>query len=155
LSDGDRRLLTVAALLHDIGISVSFQGHHKHSLDMIASSTLPGFSARDMCVAANVARYHRKSEPTLRHSPFAALTPDEQQRVEKMAALLRLADGLDRSHGQLVTRIRATAEKRTLRLELVARGGLPLELCALQKKTPLFTRVFKLNVHATVTQEAP
>jgi exopolyphosphatase/guanosine-5'-triphosphate,3'-diphosphate pyrophosphatase len=150
LDDADRRLLTVAALLHDVGVRISFQKHHKHSLYLISQSDLPGVSARQMQLAANIARYHRKTEPTTRHESFAALTDPERERVTKLAAILRLADALDREHGGQVQAIRVRLEPGRLTLELVGDGDLLLEQWALQKKSALFARVFRVKVRAAL-----
>ena len=149
LGEEDRRLLSVAAMLHDIGMRISYQRHHKHSLYLISQSELPGMSDRQMLLAANIARYHRKREPTTRHESFAALTGEERDRVTKLAAVLRLADALDREHVGRVQSVRATVEKDRLSLELAGDGDLLLEQWALQKKAALFAKTFRMKVRST------
>jgi exopolyphosphatase/guanosine-5'-triphosphate,3'-diphosphate pyrophosphatase len=146
LAGAARRVLLAAALLHDLGMSVAYQGHHKHSLRMIAAADLPGLTRPEILAAANIARYHRKSEPTLRHESFAALPLEDRQRVEKLAAILRLADALDRSHGRLVRRVEADAREGQVVLTLDAAGELTAELAVLPKKAAFFERVFGRRV---------
>jgi exopolyphosphatase/guanosine-5'-triphosphate,3'-diphosphate pyrophosphatase len=148
LGDDERRLLLAAALLHDIGQYVSYKGHHKHSLYLIANSELPGLLPRDMLVVANIARYHRKSEPAMHHEAYAALPDDDRQKVRLLAALLRVADALDRDHMQRVKRVRAIIKGPELILELEASGDLLLERWALQRKSEFFTRVYARTVRA-------
>lgn len=143
---GERRLLHAASALHDIGAYVSYKKHHRHSLYLISNSELPGFSPREMLVVANTARYHRKSEPGPTHQEFTRLPSDEQRRVRRMAAILRLADALDREHRQNVTRVSATRRGKQLLLRLAGDGDLLLERWALQKKSDFFRDVFGIKV---------
>ena len=108
MDDGDRLLLLAAALLHDIGGYISLKKHHRHSGYIISQSELPNLAPRQMQIAAVVARYHRKGEPSVRHEEYARLTRRERQRVNRLAAILRLADALDREHQQLVSRVLLT-----------------------------------------------
>jgi exopolyphosphatase/guanosine-5'-triphosphate,3'-diphosphate pyrophosphatase len=142
LGETDRRLLTAAALLHDIGSHVSYRKHHKHSLYLIAQSELPGFSAEQMLLTANIARYHRKAEPGPTHPDFADLPRGDQRRVRKLAALLRVADALDREHLQAVRGIRARGAGRTVRLRVDGTGDRVLERWALRRKAGLFERTY-------------
>jgi exopolyphosphatase/guanosine-5'-triphosphate,3'-diphosphate pyrophosphatase len=146
LGDTERRILLSAGVLHDIGQFVSYKRHHKHSLYLIANSELPGLTEREMLLVANVARYHRKGEPSASHDGIADLDGDERELVGKLASILRLADSLDREHQQLVREIEARVEGRELVLHLQSTGPLLLEHWALKKKTEFFTSVFGLKV---------
>lgn len=146
LGEEDHRILTVAALLHDIGAFVSNSKHHKHSLYLISESEIPGFSPEEMLLAANVARYHRKAHPSPQHEAFAKLSGDEQERVRKMAAFLRIADALDREHVQGVEQVRTKTKDSTLRLKVKGKGDLLLEYWALERKADLFEKLFALKV---------
>jgi len=146
LDDNARRLLLSAAVLHDIGQFVSYKRHHKHSLYLIANSELPGFSEREMVLIANVARYHRKGEPSADHDEFAELDAGERELVAKLGSILRLADALDREHQERVQQVQAHVEGHDLVLHLEGGGELLLEHWALKKKTEFFTNVFKLKV---------
>jgi exopolyphosphatase / guanosine-5'-triphosphate,3'-diphosphate pyrophosphatase len=106
-----RDMLHLAALLHDIGWSVpGSRGHHKKSRDMILELDLTGVTAADRMLVAQIARYHRKKHPDpLIHADFNALDPHDRDRVQWLAAILRIADGLDRAH-------RSDAEQMTCRI---------------------------------------
>ncbi len=147
LSEEDRLLLEVAALLHDIGQYVSASGHHKHSFYILQSSPLIGLNPLQRQVVANVARYHRKSLPNMNHIPFKALPPAERKRVEKLAALLRLADALDVEHAGKVAGFSFRKRKRGLVMRLRGGGDMLLERWALARKSNLFEKVFKLKLN--------
>lgn len=142
----ERRLLLAAAILHDVGTFIGYKRHHKHSLYVIGASELAGFSPSDMQVIANIARYHRKSAPAPHHEAFVRLSEREQELVRRLAAILRLADALDREHRQVVRQVRARVDDSTLVLELDADGDLLLERWALQQKAGMFEKVYELNV---------
>lgn len=146
LEPADRRLLTVAALLHDVGIFIGHKKHHKHSLYIISQSEVPELTPRETDIVANVARYHRKGVPAAHHQDFNRLSSDDRGRVVKLASLLRIADALDREHLQAVTGVTATAGKGRLALELEGSGDLLLERWALRQKAGLFTEAFGLEV---------
>ena len=107
LGEEDRELFEAASLLHNVGIFISHSAHHRHSYYIIRNSEhLTGFTEREIEVIAQVARYHRKSAPKSKHPDFASLAKSDQQRVRWMAAMLRVAIGLDRSNRQVVTRVK-------------------------------------------------
>jgi len=141
-------LLLAAALLHDVGISVSYQGHHKHSQEIILHSGAAGFSPEELRVVACLARYHRKSHPSPDHSTFARLSPEHQHLVRKLAALLRIADGLDRTHCDAVAHLTAHAVGPR-EWEIRVSGHAPLweELWAANdRKSALFSEVYGVKV---------
>ena len=146
LGGRDRRLLLAAAVLHDIGDFVSLKGHHKHSLYLISRSELSGFSPREMFLVANIARYHRKSAPSLGHPEFALLSSADRERVRRLAAILRIADALDKEHREKIQRVEV--RHREGRIEIVAgrNGDLVLERWALEKKGDIFRRIFGAQV---------
>lgn len=142
----DRRVLLAAAVLHDVGAYISRKRHHKHTLYLVSQSELPGFAPGEIWLVANVARYHRKGEPTTDHDSFQRLSPGERERVVKMSGLLRIADALDREHLQAVDSLRARVRKGELVLEVESSGDLLLERWALREKGELFARTFGVEV---------
>src|SRR4029077_20639134 len=97
----ERELLWAACVLHDIGMSVDYDDHHKHSRYLILNGGLPGYSPIEVAIVAQAARYHRKGMP--QPGPRAALFGDgDAQRLDRCAVLLRLAEDLERSRDQLV-----------------------------------------------------
>jgi len=149
----DRKILQAAALLHDIGQFVSYKGHHKHSLYLIGHSELPSFSHNEMQLVANVGRYHRKSEPAPRHPAFMELSEEERTRVTGLAALLRLADALDREHVQRVRSVSVKLSDQEVTLWLDGVGDLLLEGWAMKRKAQMFSRVFERKVRLRMVGE--
>ena len=97
----ERDLLWSAAMLHDIGTAVDYDDHHKHSRYLILSAGLPGYSPRETGLIGQLARYHRKGSPGL--GEFSALARDgDEELVERCAAVLRLAEQLERPRDQTV-----------------------------------------------------
>src|SRR5205823_6222075 len=94
----DRAILGDAALLHDIGYHINYDRHHKHSYHLILHADLLGVTPEEQVLIANVARYHRGASPRKKHRIFAALDKPLRRRVRVLAAILRVADGLDRGH---------------------------------------------------------
>jgi len=129
LGDDTRELLEAAALLANVGLYVSHSKHHKHSYYVIRNSDqLSGFTDHEIELVALVARYHRKSAPSAKHTEFALLRPQDQESVRTMAAILRVAIGLDRTHAGLVTGVRCRREGKTLVIEAMAQPGADLSL---------------------------
>ena len=88
-------ILMVGSLLHDIGQFISNRSHHKHSQYLIENSDIFGLSERDISIAALVARYHRRSLPKDTHINYVKLDRDTRLTVNKLGAILRLADAID------------------------------------------------------------
>ncbi|MFO0949042.1 MAG: Ppx/GppA phosphatase family protein [Planctomycetota bacterium] len=141
-----RRILLAAGILHEIGSFVSRSGHHRHSMYLISASGLLGFSPEEIDVVANVARYHRKSPPKPEHEAFQKLSKANRQRTMKLAALLRVADALDRDHAQRVQSVHVREDKSTMKLLVQSKGGLLLEAWSLKERSDLFRMVFGKKV---------
>ena len=121
LGPAERELLEAAGLLHDVGYAVAQSSRHKHSLYLIRNAALDGWSARELLLMANVARYHRKALPSQRHGDYMALEEPDRVVVRRLAALLRVAEGLDADHFQVVEQVELVDRGDELRLELRAR----------------------------------
>jgi len=152
LGADERAILNAAALLHDIGWSVGGSKHHKISYTLIKENEakLIGFTPQQIELIANVARYHRKSPPSVEHKPFSALAQREQLVIEQLAALLRIADGLDRPHRQLVQQVRCelAADRVIIHVHVLAEAGLHIE--GATRKREMFDSVFGLPVEFTI-----
>jgi exopolyphosphatase / guanosine-5'-triphosphate,3'-diphosphate pyrophosphatase len=142
LSDRHRLLLEVAGLLHDVGIYVNLKGHHKHSEYILSASEIFGLSRDDMAIVANVARYHRRATPQKSHLPYMALDRTTRVEVNKLAAILRLANALDADHLQKVKDVRLFFEEGTWVLEVQGAGDLTMERLASLARSDLLTEVF-------------
>jgi exopolyphosphatase/guanosine-5'-triphosphate,3'-diphosphate pyrophosphatase len=154
LDERDRHILLAAAVLHDIGQYISYRKHHKHSYYLINNASLPDLTPRDTLLVALVARYHRRAEPRASHDGFGDLSETERSRVVWLAALLRIADALDRQHRQHVIRVDATVDDDDLRIEVHVRGDVLLEEWAIEKKARLFTRTLGLDLTLKVRESA-
>ncbi len=142
----DRELLYAAALLHSIGRFVSNSGHHKHGAYLIRYSTLDGWRRDEQVLIAQIARYYRKAMPKPAHVDFAVLSAADQERVEKLAALLRIADGLDTRHLGLVNDVTIRREAGRISIGAQADAVITDEIATAQAKADLFERVFGLEV---------
>jgi exopolyphosphatase/guanosine-5'-triphosphate,3'-diphosphate pyrophosphatase len=138
--------LESASLLHDVGYYINYTRHHKHSYHLIVHSRLIGFSPREIAVIANVARYHRRAEPRKKHENFSALSPADKKLVVKLSAILRLADGLDRSHSQRIQEVRCEKHKKNLTLYLISDKDIEIEIWGAKQKAELFEEVFKTKL---------
>ncbi len=146
LTARDRVLLEAASILHDIGYLVNYVGHHKHSYHLIVHADLPGLDPREVHVVANIARYHRGSEPKVRHANFAVLSEEERRKVRTLAGILRIADGLDRTHTQRVRGVRVSVSTSRLACEVEAdaacgEGGPQVDLWGAERKAGLIEAV--------------
>ena len=147
---GDRHMLADAALLHDVGYHINYEGHHKHSLHLIRHADLLGLSPSEQVVIAHVARYHRGGEPDKKkHRDFAQLDKSSRQRIVRLAAILRLADGLDRGHVGAVERVKVRWMERALRITPVPvprAKSLRLELWGASRKAGLLSQLIGVPV---------
>jgi exopolyphosphatase / guanosine-5'-triphosphate,3'-diphosphate pyrophosphatase len=144
LHDGDpreRELLWAASMLHDIGMSVDYDDHHKHSRYLILNAGLPGFSPVEVAIIAQAARYHRKGTPD--PGPLRALFGDgDAERLDRCAVLLRLAEDLERSRDQLVRGTHLELHDGEVELKLIADGDPVVPRWAARRETGLFARAF-------------
>lgn len=145
LSD-DRPLLEAAALLHDVGYHVAYENHHKHSFHLISHADLPGFTAAESRIVAAVARYHKGSLPRPRHEAVQGFDAHELALVSRLAAILRLADGLDRSQGQRVRSVVASREGKRLILRVDGQPPLDIEIDGALRKADLAESAWDVSV---------
>src|SRR3984893_5439560 len=115
----DRKLLSDAALLHDIGYHISYDKHNKHSYHLIEHAELLGMTPVEQIVVAHVARYHRGAEPSKKHRNYGDLEKPVRQTIKKLSAILRVADGFDRGHASAVAEIKVRWVERALRITAV------------------------------------
>jgi exopolyphosphatase/guanosine-5'-triphosphate,3'-diphosphate pyrophosphatase len=137
-----RDILVAAALLHDVGYLINHAKHHKHAYHLIQNAELQGWTAREVELIANVARYHRKAAPKKRHSNFRRLERADRRQVRRLAAILRVADGLDRTHTQRISAVGLEAGHGAVRLVLAAESDPQVERWDAERKAGLFAKVF-------------
>jgi exopolyphosphatase/guanosine-5'-triphosphate,3'-diphosphate pyrophosphatase len=138
------RLLEAAASLHDVGHYVSDTRHHKHSYYLVANSDMPGFTNTEREIVANLCRYHRKAVPAHEHGNLQTLDAEARRAVTLLMPLLRLADGLDRSHGQHVRSLEVVerAENFVVTLNVPPEVESDLEVWAAEQLDDLFRQVY-------------
>jgi exopolyphosphatase/guanosine-5'-triphosphate,3'-diphosphate pyrophosphatase len=155
LAAREREWLEYAALLHDIGYSIQYRNHHKHTYYLITNANLDAFDQREIEIIAHVARYHRGPTPKPdRHPTLAALKPWQQRTVRKLSALLRVADSLDRTHASRVDEIYGSIRKGRMTLEVLSRYDVGLELEAAQERRRFFEKVFACRLRLRQGLEA-
>ena len=152
MDDQEREWLEYAALLHDVGYAINPRQHHKHSYYLITNSDLAGFTVEEIEMIANVARYHRRALPGIEHLPYQVLSPARRRVLETLSAMLRIADGLDRSHFSIIQDIHVTLGKK-VNVELQAIADSELEIWTAQSRADLFQKVFGREVTFTVQVE--
>ncbi len=158
LSRRERRLLRVGALLHDVGLFISSNSHHKHGEYIVNASEIFGVRASDKSVVGCLVRYHRRALPQATHASYSALTREDRAVVSKLAALLRVADALDRGHSQAVQLVTAQLGPEELVIKVAGEGDLALERLAVRAKGDLFEEVFGRKVslqRAQLSQAEP
>ena len=145
MGDVEREWLEYASLLHDIGHHIQEIQHHKHTFYLITHADLPGFSLDEIQIIANVARYHRRGLPKTGHQGFKLLNSQQRKTVLGLSAILRIADGLDRTHFSVVNAIKVRLGQ-TLRLDVAFRYDPELELWTTERRKKLFEKVFHCSV---------
>src|SRR5471032_142311 len=141
LTDRERQWLEYAAILHDVGVHISYEGHHKHSYYLIKNGDLRGFEPDEIEAIALLARYHRNATPKRRHEDFGELPRKRRVAVRTLAAILRLAESLDRSHAQTVTGLELHDRGDDDLLQLRTSGDAELELWSATRHAAPFERL--------------
>ncbi len=142
LTRQDRLLLKVAAILHEIGGYVSPKNHHRHSQYLILNSEIFGLSRRDVEIVGLLARYHRHGPPSASDSSYAELDLNNRLRVQKLAALLRVAEAMERAHARRISSFSVRFNNRRLELLVPDVQDLTLENMGLRTKGAMFTDIF-------------
>jgi exopolyphosphatase/guanosine-5'-triphosphate,3'-diphosphate pyrophosphatase len=152
LTDREREWLEYAAILHDIGVHISYERHHKHSYYLITNGLLRGFEPEEIEIIGLIARYHRQAPPKRRHEGFGGLKRRSRRIVRTLAAVLRLAESLDRSHSQVVTGLELHDRGDDYLLQLRASGDAELELWSAMRHAAPFERLMGKPLRAEATQ---
>jgi exopolyphosphatase/guanosine-5'-triphosphate,3'-diphosphate pyrophosphatase len=143
LGDREREWLEYGALLHDAGVHISYERHHRHSYYLIKNGELRGFDPQEIEIIALLARYHRQATPKKSHDGYALLKGGLRRTVRTLAAMLRLAEGLDRSHAQIVTALDVVPRGNAYLIRLRAAGDAELELWAAHRHGAPLQRVLQ------------
>jgi exopolyphosphatase / guanosine-5'-triphosphate,3'-diphosphate pyrophosphatase len=146
LGPWDELLLTVAALLHDIGLFVSAGSHHKHSMYLVQASEVFGLRRKDLLLVSQIVRYHRKAAPQQTHVFYMELDRASRMIVTKCAAILRIADALDRSHSQHIRDISCQIDDGRFIINVPSTDNVALEQLGMQRKGSMFEDVYGMQV---------
>jgi len=145
-----RKLLETAAILHDIGYNINSKNHNKHSYEIIQETGIDGFDDDETALIAHIARYHRGSMPDKsRHKEYGMLGKKERKIVKRLSGILRLCDGLDRAHMQLIKSLRAEFDEDNNIFTILLVSNIPErtpDISAAIRKKDLFEKVFKVQV---------
>lgn len=144
--EAERELLEYAALLHEIGMHVSFRGHHRHSYYLIRHSGLQGFTTDQVRIMANVARYYRKALPSLEHDNYIELSEQLRKVVDVLSSILRIAAGLDRGRRQAVADVHVELAKNKVHIKVKERLDASLEIESARRKAKFFGKIFERKV---------
>jgi Exopolyphosphatase len=150
MDDEDRELLEYGALLHDIGEHVAHEGHDRHAAYLVRHGNLRGLTPAAISVITGLVRWHRRGDPKSNDELVGTLDPEGRDRVRRLAALLRIADGLDRGRKQVVTSVHARIGPELVLLHVRSSGDPELELWGARRKRELFERVFSRELEFTV-----
>ncbi len=139
-------LLICAGLLHDIGWLEGGKGHHKATLRLILQSGLLPWDVRQRLIVGSIARYHRKALPKPTHDHFAALSQADQKDVYTLGGILRVADGLDRTHRSVVRRLTCHADEDSIAIHCYTSRPAEAECIKAQTKGGLLRIAFKRDL---------
>lgn len=150
----EREWLEYAALLHDIGTHIGYERHHKHSYYLIRHGGLRGFEPDEVERIGLIARYHRQALPKKSHPEFEALPPADKRAVRFLGAMVRLAEGLDRSHAQVISKLTVQTGGNRMTVRLTPTGDADLELWAADRHAAALADVLGVQMAFTLTRRA-
>jgi exopolyphosphatase/guanosine-5'-triphosphate,3'-diphosphate pyrophosphatase len=153
LGERERTLLEFSALVHDLGSYLNVRNRHKHTMYIIQNADIAGLTQIEKDMVANVARYHRRSQPEAHHLEFQSLPRRNRVVVSYLAAILRLAYALDVERTQRIKRVRAEVQDNRLLLRVDQRQ-VALERWSVEDKSGMFAEVFGLSVVVVPREEA-
>jgi exopolyphosphatase / guanosine-5'-triphosphate,3'-diphosphate pyrophosphatase len=149
--EGERELLEYGSTLHDIGTFLSYDTHQAHAYHLIRESSLPGFQPEEIEIIANLAYFHRKNTPKKKHPNLVGLNKEAVKSIRVLSALIRIAEGLDRSHNGIISHVRFyIASTDSLVLEMHAQRECQLEIWEVEKQKKYFKKMFGYNLQSKV-----
>lgn len=154
LSGQERKLLQYAAILHDIGYHIAHNNHHRHALYLIKNSEMPGFTGDEIAMMSTLVRYHRGSLPRKtddkksrrEHEEYYALDRRQREKLVRLASILQIADGLDRSHRQPISDVRCSVADGTVTLIAEYSDECDLEMWSAERKSDWFRNIFDVTL---------
>jgi len=146
LNVDEKEKLYYAALLHDVGYSISFSKHHKNSLKIILTNNQLTFTKKERIIIGLIARYHRKALPSNKHKYYCDLEKKEKDIINKLAAIIRIADGLDFTHRNVIEDIKIKIKKNEVEFFCKTKYPPEIEFQKAQKKADLFENIYKKKI---------
>jgi exopolyphosphatase/guanosine-5'-triphosphate,3'-diphosphate pyrophosphatase len=146
LSDAEREWLEYGAILHDIGFLINPRQHHKHAYYLIKNSDLAGFTAEEIELIGNIARYHRKTPPEDEHRTLKNLPPEQRQTLEVLGGILRVANALDRSHFGVIKAIGCVIGTKSLEFLLITSEEAALEVWAARERSEMLATAWRREI---------
>ena len=153
LTDREREWLEYAALMHDLGVHISYPRHHRHSYYLIKNGDLRGFHPDEIEVMALIARYHRRGTPKKSHEEYAQLPSDLRRTVRLLSSILRVAESLDRSHAQVISGLELRDRGDDVLVQLHTTNDAELELWAALRHAKPFEELVRKPVHLEVAND--
>ena len=141
----ERLLLSVASTIADIGNAISQHNHYHHSAYIMEANPLIGLSDKENRIIAEIARYHSAETPDVEQPRYRNLDPAIQMPIAKLVAILRLADALDDSHQQKISKLTVSLKETELTITVYSAQDLALEKWAFARKAKLFQEVYGLT----------
>jgi exopolyphosphatase/guanosine-5'-triphosphate,3'-diphosphate pyrophosphatase len=138
----ERELVWAAAMLHDVGMAIDYDDHHKHSRYLILNGALPGFDPRELVLISEMVRYHRKGMPSFSSELAPVTRKGDQAILDRGATLLRLAEGIERARDQIVRDVSLAADGDAVALTLHAEEDVPVARWAAERERELFKRAY-------------
>jgi exopolyphosphatase/guanosine-5'-triphosphate,3'-diphosphate pyrophosphatase len=145
-NEHDDVILTVAALLHEIGMFVNDRSYHKHTLYLVEHSEIFGLGTDDLRLAARVARYHRRAAPKMTHDEYTDMTVEERVCVSKLAAILRVANALDHLRPSRAFELDTCIAEEAFIITIRSALDLTLTRHHLAERAEMFRAVFGMRV---------
>lgn len=150
-TEKEKELLEAAAILHDIGSLVAHNDHHKHTYYLIRHSGLLGFNDEEVELIANIARYHRQSNPKDNHPNFHNLSREHKKAVKELSSILRIAEGLDKGHKCAIKDVEISPNSSKKKLKCKLKSNIEDYDCALEKwsaegKSKEFKKEFGVDI---------
>jgi exopolyphosphatase/guanosine-5'-triphosphate,3'-diphosphate pyrophosphatase len=146
LGSRERNWLEYASLLHDVGMQISYERHHRHSYYLIMNGDLRGFEPEEISVIALVARYHRRAAPDRQHDGYGDLSSELRKVVKVLSAFLRIAETLDRSRNGVIAAVDVRARGRELSIVASGVGDCELEVWAAARQLPVLAKALRCRI---------
>ncbi len=141
-----RLLLELGALLHDVGVFISQDKHHKHGEYLLLNSTIPGMSEKVRAMVAAMVRFHAKLNVNLKQQRYEDFSGAEKKLLQQLIAIMRLADGLDYDHRQSVKNVSVRITPKRVTIKLETKSKTRVNLWRAHEKALFFEEIFDRKV---------